>query len=435
MLRQILEENDMSDSTVPTFSLAERDRRWALARTFMEREGLDALLVFGEHEDAGPAPVACDTWFTNGRAGTTVVMPRTGDPVSLLPGPMFIMDHLESSRRGDVMWIPPKNLRGSRHSGMIAETLNELGLAEAVIGVVGLGPHLPWHPEGIIPYGLWNNVLTCFPEADFRPMDVSFGQLVMQLGPEEIAALRHSAKIGDAMVEAMVATAAPGVPESRVYAAGMAEGYGHGSLPAAMHLWSGPDVVAAGLPSWGHRPQAPRVLDEGDIIYAEVFSNFGGRHTQNQVTIAVGEVHEDFYRAAEVARAAYDAGLKALRPGRTFGEVVDAMHEPIDAADGWPFLIAVHSLNPGLSLGKGRGLFSDLPGAEEYPHVADHPTFLPDMELVPGMSFAFEPNYAFGRHLVHLGGTVVVGEDKPIELNPYTAQILRGEGAAMPSPA
>jgi hypothetical protein len=113
----------MSESVVPNFSLAERDRRWDLARTFMEREGLDALLVYGEHEDAGPAPVAYDTWFTNGRAGTTVVFPRTGEPISLLPGPMFIMDHLESSRRGDSMWIPSHNLRGTRHFGMITETL------------------------------------------------------------------------------------------------------------------------------------------------------------------------------------------------------------------------------------------------------------------------------------------------------------------------
>lgn len=413
---------------VPVFSVAERDRRWDLARSFMDDEGVDALLVFGEHEDAGPAPVAYDTWFTNGRPGATIVFPRTGEPIALLPGPMFIMDHLESSRRGETMWIPPHNLRGARTSATIGETLDQLGLTEAAIGVVGLGPHLPWHPEGIIPHGLWSNVLSRFPEADFRPVDLSFGRLVMRLGQEEIAVVRHSASIGDAMVKAMVATAAPGIPESRVYAAGMATGYGHGSLPPSMHLWSGPDVVAAGPPAWGHRPQAPRVLQNGDVIYAEVFSNFGGRHTQNQVTITVGDVHEDFHRAAEVARAAYDAGLEALRPGRTFGELVDAMHEPIDAADGWPFLIAVHSLNPGLSVGKGRGLFSRIPGAEEYPRVPDHPTFLPDMELVPGMSFAFEPNYAFRRHLVHLGGTVIVGEDVPIELNPYSAQLLHAEG-------
>lgn len=156
-----------------------------------------------------------------------------------------------------------------------------------------------------------------------------------------------------------------------------------------------------------------------------MFSQFGGRHTQHQVTIAVGDVHEDFWRAGDVARESYDAGLEAVSPGRTFGDVVDAMHKRLDAADGLMFLITVHSLNPGLSLGKGRGDISRLPGAEAYPPVHGHPTFMADMELVPGMPFVLEPQYAFGRHLAHVGGTVIVGEDESIELSPYTAQILR----------
>ncbi|TDD25557.1 M24 family peptidase [Nonomuraea diastatica] len=420
----------MSDLAVPSYSIAERDRRWDLARAFMENEGLDALLVFGEHEDAGPAQVAYDTWFTNGRPGTTVIFPRTGEPLSLLPGPMFIADHLESSHRGGAMWIPPKNLRGSRHSAAIAATLDELGLAKATIGVVGLGAHLPWHPEGIMPFHLWNKVLARFPEAKFTPVDTALARLVSRLSPEEIDVVRHSAGIGDAMVHAMVETAAPGVPESEVYAAGMAEGYRRGTLPAAMHFWSGPDPVASSLPEWGYRPTAPRVLREGDVIYAEVFANFGGRHTQHQVTIAIGEVHEDFHRAGDVARAAYDAGLEALRPGRTFGELVDAMHKPILAADGSVFSIAVHSLNPGLALGGLRTDIGGLPGAEDYPPVPDGHAFFADMELDPGMTFVLEPNYAFGRHMVHIGGTMIVGEDLPIELNPYTAQILRATGPA-----
>jgi hypothetical protein len=32
-----------------------------------------------------------------------------------------------------------------------------------------------------------------------------------------------------------------------------------------------------------------------------------------------------------------------------------------------------------------------------------------------------------GRHLAYLGGTVIVGEDEAIELNPYTSRILRAE--------
>ncbi|HTQ22815.1 hypothetical protein [Mycobacterium sp.] len=41
------------------------------------------------------------------------------------------------------------------------------------------------------------------------------------------------------------------------------------------------------------------------------------------------------------------------------------------------------------------------------------------------MTFAFEPSCGFGRHLVTVGGTVIVGEDGPEELNPYTSRILR----------
>jgi Xaa-Pro aminopeptidase len=418
-------ENRMSYSDVPGYSMAERDRRWELARDFMNREGLDALLVFGEHEDAGPAPVSYDTWFTNGRPGTTVIFAKDREPISLLPMAMFTMDHLESTRRGDIMWIPPENLRVSRDSRAIAETLDELGLTQGTIGVVGLEPHPPWHPEGIVPYGLWNAVLARFPDVEFRPVALAFSQLIMKLSQEEIAVVRHAASIGDDMVRAMVAAARPGVAESEVYAAAMATAYRRGTVVPGMHFWSGPDPMASGPPQWAYRPQAPRVLRHGDVISAEVFSHFGGRHTQHQVTIALGEVHEELARAAGVARAAYDAGLRILRPGRKFGEVVAEVRKPLEAADGWEFGPALHGLNPLIALCGFPGDISRQPGTEVYPAASDQPTILGDMPLEPGMTFAFEPNYAFGRQLAYLGGTVIVGEDEAIELNPYTAQILR----------
>ncbi|WP_399880556.1 M24 family metallopeptidase [Streptomyces sp. BBFR51] len=421
---------DPADGTVPTFSMSERDRRWDLARAFMARRGLDALLVFGEHEDAGPAPFAYDTWFTNGRAGTTVVFPRDGEPVSLLPMEMFTKDHLESARRGDTIWIPPENLRMPRDSRVVADTLKELGLGKAAIGVVGLEPYPPWHPEGIVPYRLWNTVLAELPAARFTPVAMALSRLIMPLGAEEIAVVRHSAHIGDAMVRAMVETAAAGVPESEVYAAGMAAGHARGTTPAAMHFWTGPDPLASGLPPWSYRPQAPRVLRDGDIVSAEVFSNVAGRHTQHQVTITIGAPHEDLRRAADVARAAYDAGLDALRPGRTFGDVVDDIRRPYAGAGGWEFGPAIHTLNPMIAAG---GFPNDasrrMAGADTYPPEDGHrPTMAADLELEPGMTFALEPNYVYGRQLAYLGGTVIVGDDDPIELNPYTAQVLRAEG-------
>ncbi|OBB96534.1 M24 family metallopeptidase [Mycobacterium sp. 852002-40037_SCH5390672] len=419
----------MGNVAVPTFSIAERDRRWNLARDFMRREGLDALLVFGEHEDAGPAPFAFDTWFTNARPGTTVVFPGDGEPLSLLPMEMFWRDYLECGRRGNALWISPKNIRASRDSAAIADTLIALGLSTATIGVIGLEPYAPWHPEGVVPYRQWNNVLNRFPDVDFKPVAQTLSRLIMPLSGEEIAVARRAASIGDAMVAAMVGTAAAGVSESEVYAAGMAAGYASGTTPAAMHLYSGPDPLARALPPWSYRPQAPRILADGDVVSAEVFSNLGGRHTQHQATITVGEPHPDLARAADVARSTYDAGLQALRPGRTFGDVVDVMREVLDAADGWEFGPSLHALNPMIALsGFPADATKRIPGAQAYPPEPDHPTIGADMELVPGMTFAMEPNYVFGQHLAYLGGTVIVGDPDPIELNPYTAQILRAQG-------
>lgn len=48
-------------------SLAERDRRWQLARDIMQTEDLAALIVYGDREAAAPAGFAPDCYFTNDR--------------------------------------------------------------------------------------------------------------------------------------------------------------------------------------------------------------------------------------------------------------------------------------------------------------------------------------------------------------------------------
>jgi hypothetical protein len=48
-----------------------------------------------------------------------------------------------------------------------------------------------------------------------------------------------------------------------------------------------------------------------------------------------------------------------------------------------------------------------------------------EVELQEAMTFSFEPSCMFGKRFVNLGGTVVVGRDKPIELNDIATRLMR----------
>jgi len=338
---------------------------------------------------------------------------------------MTIGDHLEARRRGDLTWVAPENMRVARRPEGVIDVLREYGLGEAAIGVIGIDPSPPFHFIPIMPHALWSALGEALPQATFKGVYRSFLLRAAAQSAEELAVLAHSAEIGEAMAQAMLAATKPGVADADVYAAGMAEAFRHGTIAPPMIFQSGPGTVSWGQPPWAYRPQEPRVIRDGDLILAEVFSFFGMKETQHQVAIAVGDVHPNAEHAAKVARASYDVGLAVLRPGNTFGDVVEAMKRPLEEANGWNIHPLVHSLNPyGPVCGWGAGMRA-YPGAQGYGLIAEIPTIGVELPLVPGMSFAFEPNCVIGDHTVNLGTTVVVGNDGPIELNPFTAQLLR----------
>jgi Xaa-Pro aminopeptidase len=346
---------------VPVYSLAERDRRWALARKLMAAEGVDALIAHSGHECGVPGGFAPDAYFSNDLPGSVVIFCRDADPVLLVrPNP-------PAQAR---MWIGPAGIRVGADAAGIAEVLCQQGLEQAPVGVLGPGITLAGAPR-----------------VRLKPVDRSFLLATACPSEEELAVVRYCAAAGEAAARAMVAAAAPGVTGAEVCAAGTAAAVRLGCMASTL-MWSG---------------RAPRV---GDVLLAEVTTRFCMKETRHPVAIAIGNPHPDIETAAVIARASYQAGLRAARVGSTFGDLAEAMLMPLKQAGSRNTRPLVRMLS---TPGPPDGFACELD----------------QLPLAQGMCCAFAPSAVIAGRAVSLGGTVVIGQDSPMELSPFTARMLR----------
>ena len=78
---------------------------------------------------------------------------------------------------------------------------------------------------------------------------------------------------------------------------------------------SGPATLSWGPPRWTTRGEAPRILQKGDLMQAELMPMCGNQEVQVQMTVALDPLSETNRTCERVARECYDLGVKALRPG------------------------------------------------------------------------------------------------------------------------
>lgn len=410
-------------------SLKERDRRWQIARTIMQNNDLDTLIVYGDRESAAPAPFCVDHYFTNDRLGSVVVFHQDKAPVVITFAPMMVADHMQAQMRGDQQWICPEQIYVGKTGENIGRMLKEIGVSEnPKIGIIGLEPYPPFYFDGALPHRTWKGIMEAFPNATLKPVFLDFFKLASVKSEEELALVRHAANIGEAMSEAMRAIIKPGVNEAEIAAAITSKCISLGGFTAEILMGSGPEYIAWGPPAWQYRSQAPRIIQEGDIVLSEIFALYGMYETQHQAAVAVGKIHPNLEHAAQVARECYEIGVEKLKEGTTFGEVVDAMEKPLLDSKGWHVHPLIHSINPYGPIGFGTAPGIEvLPQAKRYGNVGRLPNPGRDIVLQAGMCFAFEPNCAFGNHLANIGGTVVVGKDRGIELNENSTRLMRAE--------
>jgi Xaa-Pro aminopeptidase len=124
------------------------------------------------------------------------------------------------------------------------------------------------------------------------------------------------------------------------------------------------------------------------------------------MTVALDPIDDLSRKCEQVARASYDAGLKALKPGISMADLLGAMEEPLKTAGCWGYTPLVHSLAPHFLAGNSM---VNRENVKLNVRLAGPPRAVNRQRVLEaGMVFAFEPNACLGDHRVNIGGTVVV---------------------------
>ena len=397
----------------PVLSLAERDRRWAALRAGMTSNAFDCLVIFGlkgrEHYEG---------YVANENIEGFAIFPRDSDPVLVSWHPKMVIRRRSPKLDPSRFWI--KDARIGNYGSILVEVLKERGLDRARVGVIGLEIGEAGSPEGIVPFTTWRNALDGLPQVRFSDATWWFREVMLVKSEEELSVLRHCGMLGERACQAMIDVVKPGATEFEVFRALQEQIHAGGAVmhdPFLIMTWGAQDIGWA-EPAWAYYGGPPRVVEPGDLIMAELFPAYGGLETQQQMAVAVAPVAPIIAELGEVAARCYDAGVAALRSGRTFSDVWSAMVEPLKEIDGWSLTPMIHSVAP-LGWVGGMGFNLDhMPAQLKSFRQAMQVEFgTRDLVLREGMSFAFEPNACKGQNRVNVGGTVVVTSGEPEELN------------------
>jgi Xaa-Pro aminopeptidase len=394
----------------PTLSLAERDRRWVQVRQLMRERGFDGLLVAGFR-----AREMYETYISDDYNEGCVIFPLAGDPVVITWAHLRVMRARWSQQRGTTLWVD--DYRVATSGAGVAEVLREKGLAASSLGVVGLSSQAPTEIYGAIPANFWAEITAALPNVMWNDISEEFSHLMLVKSDEELAQVRYAARAAEAACRVIVEVAAPGVGEEVIYAEAIREMLRHGiGLRYPMIVMnSGPHTLSWGPPRFTTSGEAPRILQRGDLVQAELMPLCGNQEVQVQMTVALDPLDDTNLKCERVARTSYEAGIKALKPGMTFAELLAVMEEPLKSAGCWGYTPLVHSLGPHFLAGRTQVnqdqvkldvRFAGASAVRQRQAV-----------LQPGMVFAFEPNACLGQHRVNIGGTVVVTPTGCEELN------------------
>jgi Xaa-Pro dipeptidase len=300
--------------TLP-FPRAEHMARQAKLRETLAERGFDAILVFAQESHF---------WLTGYDSGGFVffqcaVVTAEDSPITLLTRRPDLLQARQTSTIEDIrLWWDAEN---ADPAGALREILREKRLAGKRIAV-------EMNTHGLTG---WNLHRIQIAMAGFCTLE--FDQHMIRLlrlvkSPAEIAVMREAGKLLDRSLEAVIATAAPGVMDASLTAAYLSVVLGGGGdMPPNAPLFnSGARAV------YGRGVTQPRKLEAVDQVVVEYPVSLKRYNVKTEWTILLGSVTDTQRRMYDTVRSTLHRMTEITRPGTTLGELFDAHADGLDSA-------------------------------------------------------------------------------------------------------
>ncbi|MGH9689712.1 MAG: M24 family metallopeptidase [Candidatus Acidiferrales bacterium] len=370
------------------WSLEEMQRRWNITRRKMKELQLDCLLVSQHHSGEmiseridGDADVE---WFTgNSLPFKYVILPLEGKVTAFSTAQVrgTPEEKMAAERGIDLRIVPGEQM----WSAPMIDSLREMNMAQARIGVTDLA-NAPRQPEGEISYTTYDRILKAFPQAKFEAVGGLLWKLKLVHSPEEIAVLEKATLVSEVGIQAMMATARPGVIHRVVWLA-MYEAMvnASGERPWRVSIRTG-----AGGNSALNRP-LEEVMPAGQVLTQECTGCVLGYGSQTNQSVLLGPASADWTSLSRYCLDTFHIVMDAVVPGKTIHEILAVYDKRLVEKGEKPGGLIFHS-----------GGLGDLPRTGSNGEGSD-------VVIEPGMVFDIKPEFRLkGRGVVQIGDSVVV---------------------------
>ena len=320
---------------VPQMSLKERDRRWDRARKKMLMAGMDALVFLGNDIYWGMGMANLRYMLqVDAAIGADALFPLEGEPV--IWHSVAHMNRPTSLYLSVQDWV--RDFRNKAGMPGIAAELQGRGLERSKIGLVGFSSTIQTTPTL-----LHQDVISLeklLPDARLIDASWMIEEMRMVKSEEEIDMLRKAGRIARKVVDAMVETARPGVPEAVVFAEMIKTQIANGGEPNIFNLFAAGPVEHPKEELWhmlhgAEQPLAPtmRPLAVGDLICTEWHTKYGGYRCHTEFSLYLGrKAPKELLNIWAVSVECLHASKEALVAGRTIGEALAIIRKPAERA-------------------------------------------------------------------------------------------------------